>query len=324
MAEYRDWVRWALIAGITVLVIAFELWPGRVTLTPTLLGLIVVVVILVAFPLIEEATLPGGGGFKFRRDLQEAQPVALRLRATAPPVADREGTARLRIAELLRTPPSLALLVRQQPLAGVAAIRSELESKLREACREVYGEAPASTAEMVDRLRADGYITPDQAELALRLVAIANEAIHQGTISAWDANRILELASTLNGSLVDSRIASAFEFHEQVAEVLEGNPDLSVEAEPAPPSQETYRPDFLVERDGSRIVVEVVFTLDRRVLADRLRDAEYRLIRAVESFDAMGGQIVIPDEQSPDPRPQGRYPSIEVLSFREFHTRYSG
>lgn len=292
---YSEWTRAALAAGIIALVIAYELWPDRIVVDTPLLGLIALLVVLVALPLIEELTLPGGVSAKMRQQLREAEQSANRI-------ADSRHAPDLGVdltSASDRLPDYLPRLAEQQPSVGLAALRAELEDRLRETYEELFdARPPRAPIEVVRQLLRDEYITPDQADVALRLFEISASAA-SARVRPEEAEHAVALGQTLVSSIRQSAVASPRAFEREVANALAQVGDAEVRRRVLLPSEIAEQPveaDFLVTLGETRYMIEVRYMRSRASYRNSVKAAAFNAYGALAASAADEALIVVPDD----------------------------
>ncbi len=65
------------------LLIGHELWPAKVALDTAAVGLLALLLIVIALPIVKEVTLPGGMAWKLREEVRTIEPVLGRAEANA-------------------------------------------------------------------------------------------------------------------------------------------------------------------------------------------------------------------------------------------------
>jgi hypothetical protein len=296
-AGYFEWTRAALAVALVVLLIAYQLWPRSVKLDTPVLGLIALLVVLVALPLVEELTLPGGVSAKMRQQLRDAERSVTKLQDETSVPASRtiDGAA-----ESMALPDYLASLAAQQPAASLMALRAELEDRLRETYSEFYDERPPhSSLEILRRLLRDDRIDTDQADLVLRLLEIGNQAAHARDVRPEEAEQAVAYGQTLLSSISRRTAESPRDFEDQVARELQSIPSARIDRRVRITSHLLDQPleaDFIVSTSNGRCVVEARFVRTLRSLESSITAARLVAYAALREGAADRAVIVVPDE----------------------------
>lgn len=273
-------------------------------LDSTVLGLVALLVILVGLPLFEELTLPGGVSAKMRKQLRDAEPSVARLREGAEgEVGGEAGTTtsdgEADGGDADDLPAYLMRLAEQQPVASMVALRAELEDRLRATYRRLYrSDSPTELLEVVRRLLRDGHLDSDQADLALRLFEIGDQAAHTRAVRPEQAGQAVAYGQTLVTSLKRSA-ESPRDFEDDVLRQLQSmSPDridrrVTLESEIL---DEPLEADFIVRSGNARILVEARFLRARRNLPQSIRSALLVAYSALEAAVVDAALIVVPDE----------------------------
>jgi hypothetical protein len=315
---FFDRGRAALAALILALLVAYEFWPSKIKLDTPVIGLVALLVVLVALPLIEELTLPGGVSAKLRERLQDAKPSVQRLesgdqnRRSAADVA-RETDGREKGGEgpdeftsrddpELSLPDYLSRLAGRQPAATLLALRAELEDRLRATYVELYGaSAPRSLVEVIRRLLRDEYIDDDQADVALSLIEIGNEAAHARRVGSREAKQAVRFGNSLVSSIRTRTLEAARAFEDQVADVLSRIEGAEVRRNYVLTrvDRRSVAADFVVELNSRRYVIEVKYADERRAVHNRIKEGELVAALAIPALQADAAIVVLPDDVAP-------------------------
>ncbi len=316
-----DRARVLLAALILIVGSAHELWPSKVQLdTPTLvlIGLLIIVLVL---PLVDELTLPGNVSARFRReaaDLEKAAralPQANEASVTAP---SPRAPARWVVPGL---PESLDALATVAPAAASAAVRAELEHRLRAAYELTFGEpAPAATGEVVRRLLAEGFIDPRQAELVYRVLELANTGAHTANTGPVDAALLVSAARRVSGSLTASTEGRLRRFMDDISAQLRRARTVHEFSEGSGPGE----PDFVAMTDSGRLVIEAKLIAEgTREVARRIREARSQLDHIQLMLKAERAVIVVPDHTPiPDRTREGPVPIVQVSELAHWIDRH--
>jgi hypothetical protein len=309
-----DRARVLFAALILIVGFAHEMWPNNVRLDTSTLVLIGLLLIVLVLPLLEELTLPGNVSARFRRDVADVEQAARAL-----PRADSElatVSSRTPVAESARwvapgLPEYLDALAAIAPTAASAAVRAELEHRLRAVYELTVGEsAPESTAEVVRRLLAEGFIDPRQAELVYRVLELASTGAHAPNAEPADAALLVNAARRVSGSLSDSTEGRVQHFMSDISAQLRTARRVRGFSEAGGPGA----PDFIVSTDSGRLIVEAKLIAEgTREVMRRLREARSQLDRIQPGLKAEEAVIVVPDHTSiPDRAREGSVPVLRV------------
>ncbi len=161
---------------------------------------------------IRKAGLPGGFSLDFEQDIQESKELASRVEK-APPRSDRPRIASLPLTDansrmiklsLTPTPSGLDLnyykqVAEKDPNLALAGLRMELEIMTKNLAKgfglSLRRNAPMAT--MLRQLRDSSAITPDQFELAQKIISLTNQAVHGRTVTRREAEEIIDSAQAL-------------------------------------------------------------------------------------------------------------------------------
>jgi hypothetical protein len=308
-ASAFDRARVLLAVLILAIGAAHVVWPAEIKLDTPSLVLVGLLLVLLVLPLLEELTLPGNVSARFRREVAEVDGATLSLlqaegASTSDGVQAGSGTS---AAGLPRYLDALATVA---PAAASAAIRAEVEHRLRAAYELTLGvTAPESTAEVVRQLLTHGFIDPYQAELVYRILALANTGAQASNTGAADAMRLVTAARRVSGSLSASTERRLGRFLREVATQLERARTVrKIDAfEGSPP-----RPDFVAETDRGVLVVEPKLIAERADVAHRIRDAR-RQLQQKGINESQRAVVVVPDHTNiPQRMEQGPIPVVRV------------
>jgi hypothetical protein len=275
----------------SALLIGHAVCPSHVQLDSQSLVLIGLLIVIVALPLLDEATFLG-----IKLKLREAQQLAEKVRRQKP----LEPPGGERVPEggepLGPTPPSVRILASEQPALAAAAIRRDLEKVLRQAYSAYSGEPPPDTlAALVDAVASYGLLSNDAAELTLRLGDIATTAAHSAkSPSNRDVARMVELRDTVVNLLATGPAKNAIEFEDQVWRILTAHTG-EVHRQTMSPGK--YQLDFMVQIGNHTLGVEAVFLKPGlQEWRRRLRDRVYRLMEYEPDWQSIEFLIVVPSE----------------------------
>lgn len=309
VAPYRDSMRVLLAVIASALLIGHALCPAQVQLDSQSLVLIGLLIVIVALPLLDEATFLG-----MKLKLREAQQLAEKVRRQKPPEPpDGEGV-RGGSEPLGPAPPSVRTLASEQPALAAAAIRRDLENVLRQAYSAYSGKPPPDTlAALVDAVTSYGLLSNDAAELALRLGDIAATAAHSSKPpSARDVARMVELRDTVVNLLATGPAKNAIEFEDQVWRILAAHAD-EVHRQAMSPGE--YKLDFMAQIGGRTLGVEAVFLKPGlQEWRRRLRERTYRLMEYEPDWRPIDFLIVVPSEYELNKKDRG---PVNVLTIAE-------
>jgi hypothetical protein len=183
---------------------------------------VVVLTILLVFkneivgilPRLRRAALPGGVSLEFDAELKEAKlastvvleapPSEREKQSSAPEIPISLVNARLIERGLQPSPSGLDLdyyrsLSEKDPNLSLAGIRLELEIAARNLAKgfKVAVDSRASLGRLYATLRERGAITAAQAELAQRVIALCNAAVHGHLVSKDQALEVIRIAGVL-------------------------------------------------------------------------------------------------------------------------------
>jgi hypothetical protein len=161
---------------------------------------------------IRKAALPGGVSIDFEEQIRETTELATRIEATpAPPNRPRvagvpltDANSRMIALGLKPTPSGLDMtyyrtIAAQDPTLALAGLRIELEIIAKNLAKGFKMDVPEheSPSRLLRRLRETSAITQDQLALGLKILTLANQAVHGRTVSQREAEEILEAAQVL-------------------------------------------------------------------------------------------------------------------------------
>jgi hypothetical protein len=320
---YFEWTRAGLASGIVILICGHEVWPGRVALDPSVLGAVALLVLLVALPLIEEFSVPGGFSAKMRKELRGAEESVARLRIGTATEESQTGTEDAAAAELRDEsgedlPAYLARLAEQQPRAGLLALAAELEDRLRQTYRQIYEvRPPQSMLELVRQLLRDEHIDADQADVALRLLDLGRQAAQARQVGANEAGQAVSYGEALISSMRRAA-ASPREFEASVARELERLGGAQIRHRVLIHSELAEHPleaDFIVEHNAKRYLIEARLARTPASLAAALRGAKLLAYSALQANEADESVLVVPD--GVDLPPDSSTPELRVVELAQ-------
>ena len=164
------------------------------------------------FVRLRKAAFPGGVSVDFQEEVEEVKVLSARVEATPAPPDHRkmpgipltEANARMIALGLTPTPSGLDMayyheMAGTDPVLSLAALRIELEVLSRNLAKGFkLGALPSEpVSRLLSRLRNAGAITPDQQQLARRILQLCNQAVHGGPISQTEAEGVIEAAGTI-------------------------------------------------------------------------------------------------------------------------------
>jgi hypothetical protein len=161
---------------------------------------------------IRKAGLPGGVSLDFQEEIKEAEQLSKDVPPLAPPADKKEfptiplTEANTRMIQLGLQPVSSGLdvsyfreLARQDTTLALAGLRIEIEILVRNLSRgfkiEQIRNEPISS--MLSRLHAHAAVTAPQVDLARKVLAICNRAIHGQPVSRLEADQVIDAVSIL-------------------------------------------------------------------------------------------------------------------------------
>jgi hypothetical protein len=326
----RAWARTSgfdrgrVLLGILIVAVgvAHVVWPNRIQLDTPSLVLIGLLFVLLALPLLEELTLPGNVSARFRRELAEVDGATLGLLKTGAASIPGESDAAVgeRVSPTLRAdlPQYLDALATVAPAAASAAIRTEVEHRLRVAYELTVGvSAPESTAEVVRQLLEHGSIDSHQAELVYRILALATTGAQAANTGAADVRRLVSAARRVSDSLSTSAEDRFGRFLKEVTAQLEGARTVrNIRA-----FDGSRGPDFVVETDRGVVIVkakligEGVTEVNRRIREARLQ------LGQVPLDESRGAVIVVPDYAIPENLERASPPVVKVSELARWIDR---
>lgn len=161
---------------------------------------------------IRKAALPGGVSIDFEEQILETKEIATRVEASLPP-PNRPKTAILPLTEansrmislgLKPTPSGLDLnyyrsIAAHDPTLALAGLRIELEILTRNLAKgfKIDVRAHESPSRVLKRLLEASKVTEDQFALGMRVLSLANQAVHGRTVSRLEAEEIMGVAQVL-------------------------------------------------------------------------------------------------------------------------------
>ncbi|MGD0617682.1 MAG: DUF4145 domain-containing protein [Bryobacteraceae bacterium] len=161
---------------------------------------------------IRKAALPGGVAIDFEDEVRETKELATRIES-APSPHDRPKAAVLALTEanarmidlgLKPIPSGLDMsyykeIAVRDPALALAGLRIELEILIKNLAKGsgIDFSPRDSPTRILWSLRDASKITPEQFELAQRIVSLANQAIHGRTVSRTEADEIIDAARAL-------------------------------------------------------------------------------------------------------------------------------
>ena len=158
---------------------------------------------------LRKAVLPGGVSLDLGEEVQEVKELSEKVQST-PPTSGRQTTASIPLTEAnsrmvkLGLTPLLSGLdinyfrsrAETDPILALAGLRIDLETMMRNVRRGF--NVPVASSEPVSRillqLRDAEAITPDQMELAKKILRVCNQAIHGRFVSGEEAEDVIQAA----------------------------------------------------------------------------------------------------------------------------------
>jgi hypothetical protein len=161
---------------------------------------------------IRKAALPGGVSVDFENQILETKELAARVE-TAPAPPNRPQSAALPLTEansrmialgLTPTPSGLDMnyykaIAAGDPTLALAGLRIEFEILIRNLAKgfKINFSGYQSPSQLLRRLRDAAAITPDQFALGRKILSLANQAVHGGTVSQRESEEIIDAAKAL-------------------------------------------------------------------------------------------------------------------------------
>lgn len=161
---------------------------------------------------IKKADLPGGVSLNFQEEIQEARTLSEEIPSAqnakpskaAAPIPLTQANARMISLGLQPVSSGLDLgyfrdIATRDPTLALAGLRIEIETLARNLVRGYHLEEKQnqSPSTLIKRLRSQGIVTAEQAELARKILIICNKAVHGQPVSTAEANEVLDATAVL-------------------------------------------------------------------------------------------------------------------------------
>ena len=161
---------------------------------------------------VRKAILPGGMSVDFNEEIRETKELAVRVESAPPPPGRPEAPslplteANSRMIQLGLTPSPSGLdldyykaISASDPNLALAGLRIEFEILMRNLAKgfKVESSRHDSITRLLNRLLDAHAITPDQFNLAKRILSLLNAAVHGRSVSRHEAEDVIETARVL-------------------------------------------------------------------------------------------------------------------------------
>jgi hypothetical protein len=161
---------------------------------------------------LRKAGLPGGVSIDFHEEIQEAKQISKEVEAVTPPsdrprrplIPQTEANARMIALGLKPTSSGLDMsyyreIAQTDPTLALAGLRIEIDVLANNlaAGYKLETKKTESVGSLLRRLRERGAITAEQMDLARRILAICNRAIHGQRVTREEALDVIDAASVL-------------------------------------------------------------------------------------------------------------------------------
>jgi hypothetical protein len=165
-----------------------------------------------AFARVRKAAFPGGVSVDFQQEVEEVKVLSAKVESTPPP-QDRKRTAGIplteanaRMIQIGLTPTLSGLdvsyyreMAKTDPVLSLAGLRIELEVLTRNLAKgfKLASSTSEPLSRLLSRLGNAGAITPDQKQLAGRILQLCNQAVHGRQVSQGEAEDVIDAAGTI-------------------------------------------------------------------------------------------------------------------------------
>jgi hypothetical protein len=193
--------QYALLLLVVVLLLVHGINPHLFELEPGSYVLLSLATLLVLVPVLESAKLPGGTSFKFRKRVAEVEALRVQVERRA----EKEGKPlegpRLAQPGLFSIPDSLRELAIEDPPAALGMLRRAVRQGVAAAVQNLAGFGyPTDIPGMLHYLAAKSRMWPEQVALLKVTLELADDVLLSGRATAADAQRVIAIADTLNGT----------------------------------------------------------------------------------------------------------------------------
>lgn len=190
-------MKWLTFLGV-ILIIIHGFWPNFFIVDTITVLLFFILLLPSVAPYLKRAKIPGVE-FEFKEEIQETRKVVQRSVEKAKE-NERTGKAKILPFETFKLSAVKKLLESEDFVLALAALRIEIERKLRLAANflRLDDKDKMPIFKIVGAMGDRGMLDSDQMVALRRIVIMCNKAIHGSFISKEEAEQIIDLAEKLN------------------------------------------------------------------------------------------------------------------------------